>query len=356
LCAIKIIPNNCLNEFATIGSNPLDLRTDVARIQSLMGENLSGRAKSKTRATRRPVLLAMGGCALASFAGVQPTNAADVVWNQTTGSHSYNLGTNWVGNAAPGAADVGLFNNEFTGTVTLSPSATVEQLSFQNLNIGSAPIAFDLGGNILTLGSSATTTLGRIVVALASTGKDWNTVSFTNGAIQYQGTQATVMGIAQAANADNNSLILTGVGTSLTNSTGNPYSLTPLYSGNSLIASGLGSDNNRFVVSNGAVYGVGNTLTVGSAVSGATNTGNVVEVTDATLLIPGGNRGIVLNRGANLTITNSKVLSPLLTSSIASSTVGVGGSIGTVNFNSGTLQVRTGTYNTGAGNAPLLDR
>jgi len=254
-----------------------------------------------------PALALAAGLTLGSSAMAQ-----NGTWLPTSGSHSFNEPGSWVGNLPPGTSGVAIFDNNFGGTANFTAGATIAQLSLRNT---ANAILFDLQGQALNIG---TTGPG---IQVSNAASQVNDITFTGGSVSVTSGNAFNIGVS---GSHGNKLTFTGAGMQYNNTaTGTGSNVGP-----------AGSNNNTLSVLNNAHLSVLHNITVGST----TSTGNSVVVNNASLMFPGGSRGMVLQTGNSLTVTNSLMTAPSSTFHPNSN----------VTFNSGTMGFRNTTINTGS--------
>jgi hypothetical protein len=257
---------------------------------------------------------AIGGAVAGAFAAVVglPNDALGGTWSQITSTPTpiFNDASNWGGVSPVGAVNIFDSSTNYNGTIDFNASISVTQLSFRNTT---GAINFNLQGNTLT-----TTGTPALQFTTAST---LNDITFTGGAINV-GTATSPFAVGTSGSSGHK-LTFTGAGTTFTGtSTGSGATVGP-----------AGSNNNTLTISNGALLSMGNTTTVGST----TSTGNLADVNNATLLYPGGARGIIVHNGNTFRVTEG-------TAGIPTSTFNAGS---TFDFRSGIVGMRNVTFQTG---------
>jgi|GEM_PF-2743257 len=247
---------------------------------------------------RRTVLSAVGIAAMGQMA-----LGANVSWI-ATGGGDFRAPANW-NPAVPTSADVAIFANNDTGTVTFSAAGAVNDLSLRNT---SGALTFDTSGGTLSFNRFLLGTVAGFP----------NDITFTGGTFQHTSV-GQVFSIGNANGASGNKLTITGAGVRvISTSTGTGSNIG--------IA---GSNNNELHVTNNAFVDIRNNINVG-IIGANPASGQVINLNSATFQINNGNRGIFLRQGT-LNITNAYAdLGGFLDMDDP-------GNIAVVNFNSGTV-------------------
>lgn len=259
--------------------------------------------------------------ATAAFALIGPAaNAAIITW-VPTGGGDFNAPANWTGAVAPTVADTAVFEENASGTISLSAPISTQVLSFRKTT---GTVTLDLAGSTLTLGS----TTQAPTISLGPAAGQVNNVTITGGALPATHTTGTALLVVGAnAASSGNTLTFTGIGTALTSpSTGNVGTVGV-----------TGSTNNTLNVLNGANVNLRGNVALGVVAAGSS--GNSINVNGATFSSVGGSRGFNLNNGV-LNLTNSYTDTGFLLANAA-------GNNTTINFNSGQIYSRRTQFDNG---------
>ncbi|MCC6574276.1 MAG: hypothetical protein IT462_10840 [Planctomycetes bacterium] len=92
---------------------------------------------------------------LALCASAGSLNAAAIVWDGSGDGVSFSDGSNWVGNAAPGATDEALFDGSVAETAVTIPFTTIQRLTVNSGAFANYNITFTLTGNLILTGVGA---------------------------------------------------------------------------------------------------------------------------------------------------------------------------------------------------------
>jgi hypothetical protein len=330
--------------------------------------------RSEREAKRGMAGVSGAAVVVAACVGVSSTAfAADGVWTPVTGG-SFSMGTNWSTNPnPPGSADNAVFNNNLTGTVTLTGGVTNTALHMRNNTGGvvtldtngfgytataTSPINFGTtaagaaanpvsSGTTLAITDSSvdgtgtlSATAGPISIGLLGTSN--NELRITDGvAVTGPGGTLSTFTIGQNGTVgltpgNNNVLRVSGAGTSYS-SISSGAATVGTNTSNALNPGGqVSGDGNSIIVENGATYSVASFSYVGGIVPGASPAkDNLLVVNNATWTQPtiNANRGPILREGTLRILNNGTFNSGLL------STTETGGR-GELDFRSGTMNVQ----------------